>query len=473
MLKRIRPLAVFVLGLFTCACQSNRQPPPFEIHSAGTGASTFAGTTLSGPVQTNAAAISFDGALEVHARWFALESLNDQNMPLLASEATLVTDRLADQAVVPSTSLTSNARIGWFVGDNAAVALNAANPGRSFELGESRAALARGTTVSFRAFDTQQAGDETLSKPEPRFVEINLSLASRQPAVGQNFQIALGIQDTPPAKRGDDGSKWPAGVYQFETALLDHPVKVLPTSFLVIVPFKLSGPPNQAVAAFVTLSAGKNDADFEAVVARAKADLAGGPAAAANPSWTLGLDRALKELDDPAHRRAALVYLAGQGDAEVCQDTAMLAGDEMLRQVAASVKQNAPAAIQQGSLPAFSWILERSAISAMQPLLAKAMLPPELFTVLSEHFGEPGRHSASVDEIMHGSTSVADLQQKLVSENYIYLEDASPASRVRAYDWLEAHKLAPAGFDPLASPKQRRLALDKALSSTATNGGGQ
>ena len=90
---------------------------------------------------------------------------------------------------------------------------------------------------------------------------------------------------------------------------------------------------------------------------------------------------------------------------------------------------------------------------------------PELFAVLTEHFGEPGRHSAAVDEIMRGTSSGGELRRKLISENYIYLEDSSPSARVRAFEWLRAQKLAPAGFDPLGSPKQRRQALDQALSA--------
>ena len=47
----------------------------------------------------------------------------------------------------------------------------------------------------------------------------------------------------------------------------------------------------------------------------------------------------------------------------------------------------------------------------------------------------------------------------MIVENRIYLEDNSPASRVRAYDWLKARGAAPKGFDPLANPRDRREAL--------------
>jgi hypothetical protein len=50
----------------------------------------------------------------------------------------------------------------------------------------------------------------------------------------------------------------------------------------------------------------------------------------------------------------------------------------------------------------------------------------------------------------------------------VYLEDASPAARVRAYDWLNGKNLAPAGYDPLGSNKDRRAALDKATAVPAS-----
>jgi len=466
-LKRFRVFVwTLALSVLSSACSSNHQPLPFEIHSAATLSSHHLGTSLSGPVAGTESSISYGDALDIRVRWFALERFDCRNLPLLASKATLVTANLADQAVLPATSLTSNARIGWFDNTTAEQALMNANPSRYFEIGQSRGVLPTGTTISFRAFEAAGVRDQTLLSPEPRYVELSLSRTSSAIA---NPQIALGIEDSAVRQTShSDSPGWPAGVYQYEMALLDDPVKGFPQTLLLIVPFRFTGPPNQAVAVFVTISPAGNDAGFKDAVARCKSDLQVGQSATVNPQWTFGLLRALNELDDPSRRRAALVYLAEQGNAELCEDVAMLADDALLQQIAATVKRDAPAAINQGNLGQYAWILDRSAVAAMQPLLSKAVLPPELFAVLTEHFGEPGRHAAAVDEIMRGTSSGGELRDKLVSENYIYLEDSSPAARVRAFEWLGAQKLAPAGFDPLGSPKQRRQALDQSLS-----GGGQ
>jgi hypothetical protein len=451
------------------ACATNHPPPPFEIHSAGALTAHHIGTPISAPSAPMESSIDYHNALDIHITWFSLEQFNCRQLPLLASKATLITSSLADQAVLPATGLTSVARIGWYGQIDPRVAVLDANPSRYFQISESRAALPPGVTVTFRALETAGMSDQTLLRPQPRFVEISLF---QTPA--KTVKIALGVEDDPaPAANAPDSPHWPSGVYQYELAILDDPVAAEPQSFLVIQPFRFAGMPNQAVAAFVTIDAPAVDAGFKAALARCRSDLAANPAAEENPIWTLGLARAISELDEPARRRAALVYLAQQGDSSLCQDVAMLADDAMLAGIAAGVKRDAPAAINEGNLPRFTWILDQSAISAMQPLLTKATLPPELFAVLTEHFGEPGRHAAAVDDIMKDTSSTAELRQKLISENYIYLEDSSPASRVRAFNWLTAQHLAPAGFDPLGSPKQRRTALDQALSSTSSSGAAQ
>ena len=68
----------------------------------------------------------------------------------------------------------------------------------------------------------------------------------------------------------------------------------------------------------------------------------------------------------------------------------------------------------------------------------------------------PGNH------LMIGVLGQRDEHLRLVEENFIYLEDISPASRSRAFDWLAARDLAPSGYDPLAPIETRREALERA-----------
>jgi hypothetical protein len=445
-----------LLAIVAAGCASHQEPAPFNIKSALTTSSHFLGTPISGPITGDASKINYNDALEVRVEWFALEQKEPSNLPLLASEATLVTAKLAGQAVLPSTSLTSDARLGWFNdAPNPGELVHQYNPSRINTLGQSQAALPMGVSAVFRLVETGGLADLTFARPEPRYVELALDRAS-----ANQLRFALAVQD-------EQGSQT-TPVFQREVAVFQHKRTNPQTALVLVVPFVLAGLPNHAVAAVLTVSDPAGDAAFQKAVAKCKTDLESPRSAEASPLWTLGLQRAMNELDNPAHRRAALVYLAMQGDSAICEDVAMLADDNLLNQIASSIKRDAPATIQAGNLDAYSWILDRSAITAMQPLLTKATLAPELISVLTQHFGEPGRHSAAVDEVMRGAGNRHDLDLRLASENYIYLEDSSPASRVRAYQWLSARKLAPKGYDPLASPKQRRQALDAALSGGAT-----
>ena len=462
-LRRFVLLPVICLLGVGCVSQ-NRRPTPFEIHSAQAITSHYFGTPLSGAVSGDVSKIDFNNALDVRVRWFSLEHFNCDKLPFLASQARLITAKLAGEAVLPSADLTKNVRIAWYRGGDATQNLASANPSRVFEIGQGRAIAPAGVTASFRAVETGGAADETFGRAEPRYIEASVT----QTTPG-SVQIALAVQDAENDSSGTTPAYSPEFlVYQRESAIVDHPLDSNPLSVLLIVPFRFSGPPNQAVAAWVTISAPNGDADFQKAVASCRNDLETKKPEEINPLWTLGLWRAMDELNDPARSRAALVYLATQGNAEICQDLAMLADDQLLAQIARAVKAQAPAAINDANLAQYSWVLDRSAVEAMQPLLTRATLPDDLFAVLTLHFGETGRHAAAVDDVMRGASSGHDLQQRLIGENFIYLQDSSPSARVRAFEWLKARNVAPKGFDPLASPRQRRLALDQALAADAT-----
>jgi hypothetical protein len=445
-------LALPGILLLAAGCASHREPPPFEIHSALITSSHYLGTPLSGPIAGDPSKIDLTDSLDVHIDWFSVQNINSRDTSILASQATLVTAKISSQAVLPSTSLTSDARIAWLNdAPSPRQLVGNYNPGANCAIGRARSALPVGVTTLFRAVETGGRADQTFARPEPRYVEIAVTRAA-----DNQMQYALAVQDSQPGQS--------SAVFQREVALFQHKRTNPQTALVLIVPFSFTGPTNHAVAAVVTVSDAIDDPSFKPAIDQCKSDLQSTHPGEVTPVWTLGLQRAMKELDDPAHVRAAVVYLATQGDSQICQDVAMLADEKLLNQIAGDIKRDAPAAIEAGNLDEYSWVLDRSAIRAMQSLLVKANLPPELFAIFTQYFGEPGRHSAAVDEVMRGVSSRHDLQLRLASENYIYLEDSSPASRVRAFQWLTAQKLAPKGYDPLAPPKQRRQALDQALS---------
>jgi hypothetical protein len=460
-------VGVLILAMLGGCAATPASAPPFAISSAQTTVSHYIGTPLSGPRDVNPSKVSLKDCLDVNISWLGLESFNDRSLPLLGSQARLVTAKLGDAAVIPSARLTSLARIQWTDPAGAVNFLNSAVPNPGIDLGSARAALPVGVTVAFRAVDSGGGADETLNHSEPRYIEIALARIPTGTGKAENLQIGVSVEDRQPS---DDS------IYQRESAILEHPFDgTNDVSFLVVIPFQFTGPASQAadaaVAAIVTIKTapvvGASHA-FDDALKACQADLQlPGSQVAGAAVWAAGLAPAIDQLSDPERRRAALVYLAGQADARICRDTAMVADDSILSAMSDSIGKDAPDALKAATLENLSWILDRSAISAMQPLLDKSSLAPELSAVLTLYMGEPGRHAAAVNEIMRAASSSADFHDRLISENYIYLEDSSPASRVRAFDWLKSHSVAPAGFDPLGSPKQRRQELDTALNAAA------
>jgi hypothetical protein len=181
-----------------------------------------------------------------------------------------------------------------------------------------------------------------------------------------------------------------------------------------------------------------------------------------NSDWP-GFENALEAIRQPGTRRAAMVFLASQTGASICEDVALVSDELLLDQLSQNVSQNVTATKDARTRETLGWLLDYTALDLLTKLQVDGKLPPELESVLSLHAGEAGRHASSMEEIMRNLPSRKDLQSRLVAENLIYLEDSSPAARMRAYDWLTAQEQAPADFDPLADNKQRRESLQRAL----------
>jgi hypothetical protein len=285
--------------------------------------------------------------------------------------------------------------------------------------------------------------------------------------------------------RGDTSTTSQPSFAQMETAVLKERVASGGhDQFAVIVPLPFKYSLARALIAFIdvapsataaSLAQCQADLDASAKLAAQQPDTA-----AVEGSAQSAYDIALQALWQPADRRSALVFLASQTSAHICEDTALVADDATLEKLAITINWQACSA--SSTVPhtaaALSWLLDRAAFQLLvlndAPVpgpsttpAAPAPLPPELRAVLTIYAGEPARHGGSLDDIAHQSTSRQDLENRLTAENLVFLTDASPASRVRAYDWLKARGLAPAGFDPLGPAKERREALDKALPASS------
>jgi len=177
-------------------------------------------------------------------------------------------------------------------------------------------------------------------------------------------------------------------------------------------------------------------------------------------------------LSVPNGRRSALVFLSDRTDAPVCEDVALAADDQVLAQLAKDVQAKFTTDSTPRDASAIGWTLDLTTLKLLDRLQNAAesgtvsastpALPDEMAAVLASCAGEVGRHGSSLDEVLRGLVNREDLDNRLLAENLIFLEDSSPASRVRAYDWLNERGKAPAGYDPLGSPEERRKALEAA-----------
>lgn len=170
-------------------------------------------------------------------------------------------------------------------------------------------------------------------------------------------------------------------------------------------------------------------------------------------------------LDALARRRphrSALVFLADATGAAFAGELALVADDETLAAFQDDVRERlASAGPELDRAERLGWFLDGCAYAWLARRLDDpARAPePELVALLLRQAGELGRHPDLVLEALAGCAGAADARARFLAENRIFLEDASPAARVRAYDWLRERGAAPAGYDPLGSREERRAAL--------------
>jgi len=105
------------------------------------------------------------------------------------------------------------------------------------------------------------------------------------------------------------------------------------------------------------------------------------------------------------------------------------------------------------------WTLERMSYGLLATILSSDQATPELEAILVRHTGQVGRHVSTLEELTANAADIDEFQSNLVRENFIFMEDISPAARNRAFEWLKARGKAPDGYDPLAPLKERRDVL--------------
>jgi hypothetical protein len=212
------------------------------------------------------------------------------------------------------------------------------------------------------------------------------------------------------------------------------------------------------------LSDATGDAAATQASAQVLSDLSAKPQSTRRPRGQV-LAAALTPSGGPPDVRNALLAVSAEGRGEVCAEAALLLEDKPLTDTAAHIAEALASAPPEADTSYLGWVVDRALLAGLAKLASGGEFPPAVSAMLSARFGEAGRDPGSLGDLAAASASRADFETRVRAENLILLDDASPASRVRAFEWLSSRNEAPQGYNPLGSSAERRAAVDAHLQS--------
>lgn len=446
-----------VLGLLG-GCQSKAPPPlPPEMLPA---ARVYPGTPVSGPT-ADAPQVAPADVMQVRVRWIMMHHLPVEILGPINAQSRLIIAPDSGSALAVTADLTRDVR---FASGDTAIAF--ANSLESGELGEWQQIAADSRVVvpgATAQFAVNPAVPSVDIQPQ---LSLLVSPVSQHPAATQpadavtKIDLAVNVSE-----RITAGPRYTTGRYISETAVVDGERLAGSTRFVAAVPISDSQTPWTAIVVIATIDTTPADpADLDILQAElhhtaeiVEAGLSPTPLGDA-PS----LRGAISALSDPDSQRPALLLLARLCDARIAADVALVADEQQLAQLVDVTRKS----VDPGALPPLAdlqWFLDRTALQFMCQAAEKESLSPELQSVLALHSGDVARRPDAILAMIGQVGDSQSLRERIIAENYIALEDTSPAARVRAYDWLAARDRAPADFDPLADAKSRRAAIDQAM----------
>jgi hypothetical protein len=166
---------------------------------------------------------------------------------------------------------------------------------------------------------------------------------------------------------------------------------------------------------------------------------------------------------DPAELRRSLQFAALDLGADLTGEAAAVATDEELPVIAGGVSRALSGLDAQTLGPGAAWAVDRATLLAIATLRSENKLGRATGALVSARLGEVGREPALAADLAKASATASDFDQRVKAEHLVFLDDASPAARVRAFDWLTARAAAPAGYNPLGPERERRAAVEAHL----------
>ncbi len=395
------------------------------------------GTCLSGSTGATASEEAIAGALEVRVTLIALERLPKEAFLPLDDVTRLIAAPDSELAFLPAAKCTSGSRVAFPDDAEAFVTLvSGGELGRSALIATLGGALPLGATACFSAV---MASD--------RNSEIRICRA------GDRIEIALVVEGR------DDASGR-------ELVLLDPRYMTPHEAVALVFPAPFEDEQCRALAAIVQVgAASRDDAEWAAVLEQCQLDLArivepteprvAGPVKLMTRAK---LSVVVGGLVDPAQRRGILVFLANVTKASLAEDVALGGADECVSKLA-----DAALGSPTDDAAALGWTLESTSFRLLAAMANGDEPTPEVEALLVRHAGNAGREPHALQALVMAAQDRSDLEERLLDANLDALENASPAARVRAFDWLAGRGCAPEGYDPLAPAAERRAALKRSI----------
>lgn len=444
------PTLVFCLFVLSGCQFGHRPPPPLQNPMAKLSVDEYSGSSLSGPLGQSAEQADLASAWSIQTKVFAVKTLPQSGFDPVGPLARLILNDGRSELITPSTRLTYSARIR-ILKPKERFDTTTNDPSQQIDLGTLLAHVAPGTTAAFNI--AQPAASIDSSNRQRISVEIDrakgedgydLSLTSFDRQSSGAMQVVremLVIHRLPSA------------------ANQDHVALGVPMNFtaskaagiVIDVSIDTRAPDARSIAELKT----KLDASASSVAEKLKAQ----PQDAADLDVAAALNSLARTNDSP---RASLAYLTQISGARLSESVVLVADRQLLLLISKAIREAIPR-LAARDRHTVGWMLDRATIKTISSLKedqAAQMLPP-VQGALETFAGQAGYELDVLQSLADKSTSSSDLYNHLVAEHLIYLEDNSAAARVRAFDWLRARGAAPPGYDPLASNRARREALDK------------
>jgi hypothetical protein len=360
----------------------------------------------------------------------------------------------AGQALQAAPRALTDARAGFVSGapDQVARAIVARAPSQSYLVDSIRACLVAGATTAIE-----------LTRDEER---------RSAPGEERRVRAALVLGRRPDGGSVDAGLEFSQARNRAEAVELAQPVFTDwgATTWAAIMPSPFSGEGARwilfiARAVSPPLPPVPGAAIHEEEVARAARDLAaqvqsGARLAAPPPPPTALPDVTLTRrslLGDRAHARRSLYALATATGARTAEVMAIAAEDQTLAQVASAVA-TALGSVDPTRPDEVGLTLERATLAACQRALAADSVEEGLPIALEYRGGAALRLLPSLAGELTAVSSLAALEERIVSLNVRLLLDPSPTIRVRAARWLST-KIDLKGYHALGPQVERRAAV--------------